>query len=307
MKTHLGIAVVFTFLLAGCAVVEPKETVSDRVVELTEQAFLLNNEVKDFMPNLSREAVEDLVYQMENENSNLIGIDTAYDSITEGLTDDAAGKKVICYKLPVTFSFTGNERTIEDFLKWLNSVNSKVVMNKFELSELETDYDVKCLVCFIGESAISGIGSNSNAVSLIKKDKTVKEEEEIVLRDFDVNLTVRPSNSDAASVTVATENGNALRSDENSTIKAVAKFYKEGSQCYCQYSLGNETQTDKISVGNEVKFDVLSCKHKLDTDLISVDLNVQNNLSIPVDVVVYNDSDNRVKITKTGSVEVNRK
>ena len=307
MKTHLGIAVVFTFLLAGCGVVEPKETVSDKVVELTEQAFLLNNEVKDFMPNLSREAVEDLIYQMENENSNLIGIDATYDAISEGLTDDAKGKKVTCYKLPVTFSFTGNESKIDDFLKCLHSVNSKVVMNKFEVNELENDYDVKCLVCFIGESASIGIGSNSNAMSLVKKDKAVKEEAEIVLRDSDLNLTVRPSNSDAASVTLSAKGGNALRSDENDTIKAVAKFYKEGNQCYCQYSVGSEIQTEKISIVKEVKVDVLSCKHKLDTDFISVDFSIQNNLSVPVDVVVYNDSDKRVKITKTGSVEVNRK
>jgi len=307
MKTRLGIAIVFTFLLTGCGVIEPKETVSNKIIELKEQAFLLNDEVKEFMPNLSQEAVEDFIYQIKNENILLIGIDETYDSITEGLTDDESGKKVSCYKLPVTFSFTGTVEKIEEFLRCLSAVDTKVVMNKFEVTEAEVGYDVECLVCFIGESATLGIGNNSTALSLVKKDKAVKEEEEIVLRNFDVNLTVRPSNSDAAAVTLSTELGNALRSDENGLIQAIANFYKENGQFYCKYSIGDQSQIDKITVGNEVKFDILSCKHKLDTDLISVDLAIQNNLSVPVSVVVYNDSDNRVKITKTGSVEVNRK
>lgn len=307
MKMRFGILFLFVFLLAGCGVKDESELVKEKITELTNQAFSLNDAGKEFIPNLSQELVKDLIYQVKSENSVLSGMTESYDAISEGLTDGEFGKKVLCYKLPVTFRFNGDEENVKTFLSCLSGLDSKIVMNKFEIDEAENGFDVECLVCFIGESTVSGVGGSSNALSLVKKDKSVKEEEEIVLRNFDVNLTVRPSNSDAASVVLSTEAGNSLKSDENAVIGVTARFYKENGQFYCKYSVGDDKQTDKITVGSDVKFDILSCKKKLDTDAISVNLSIQNDLSVPVSVIIYNDYDNRVNITKNGSVEVTRK
>lgn len=307
MKAYLGIAVVVVLVLSGCGMKTSKNLPENKVGELTEQAFLINESKKEFMANLSQEAVEDLMYQIKDKNAKLIHVDEDYDTITEGLTDDKDGKRVSCYKLPVEFSFSGDAVLIKEFLQALGDIDSKVVVNKFELTENEPGYDVDCLVCFIGESAKNSVGGSSNSLSLVKKDKTVKEEEEVVLREADVNLTIRPSNSDAAAVTLSTEAKNALYYDENKAVAIKTIFYQEGNNYYCNYSVGDNVQTDKITVGKEVKFDILSCKRKLDEDKVSVDLMIENKLSQSINVVLYKDADKRVSITKSGDVEVSKK
>jgi len=308
MKNQIAlVGVCIALLLTGCGTKPIEKNTEDKVSELTELAFLMNETNKEFVSELSKEKAEEFVYQMKDENYKLLVVDEEYGEISEGLTDDGNGKKVNCYKLPVTFSFIGSEKLVTDFLDSLKNRNAKIVMNRFDVTPHEEEYKVECIASFIGKSAKTEVGGISSSLSLVKNNKEVKEEEEIVLRDFDVNLTIRPSNSDAAAVAVSTEAGNSLYSDINSKITVKTDFYRDGTAYYCKYSIGDQTKTDKIVVGNDVKFDILSCKKKLDTDEISVDLTINNNLTIPVSVIVYNDSDSRVNITKLGSVEVNKK
>ncbi|MBP3285232.1 MAG: hypothetical protein J6M02_07025 [Clostridia bacterium] len=307
MRTHVLVAIGIMVLLTACGMQNTQDDATKQVEELTKQAFLLNENKKAFMAELSQESIEDLFFQIKDENDNLTALSEFYGSVTEGLTDNDKGQKVNCYKLPVTITFSGNESLIKEFLDALQKLDVAVAMNKFDVTEENGEYRVDCLISFIGTSAKAGVGGSSNSFSLVKKDKAVKEEEEIVLRDFDVNLTIRPSNSDAAAVTLSTESGKSLTRDENEETDVKVSFYKEESQFYCQYSVGGQTQTDKITVGDKVKFDVLSCKRKLDTDQIKVNLTIENRLEKAVSVIVYNDLDGRVKITKSGSVEVEKK
>jgi len=307
MRTRLWIMLSLIFLLAGCGETIPKDKANDKVEELTEQAFLLNENKNPFMQELSVETVEGIVFQMKEQNDSLMNVTETYGTINEGLTDDGTGKRVLCYKLPITFSFSGNESVVNDFFTFFRGVDSKFVVNEFEVEELESDYSVECIISFIGQSVSKDSNVKSNALTMVKNNGVVKEEEEVVLRDSEVNLTVRPSNSDAAAVALSTETGNAVYCDENKEISVKTTFYKEGNSYYCKYSVGEETQTDKITIADVIKFDILSCKRKIDEDKISVNLVIENQLSKKVDVVVYKDSDKRVKITKSGSVEVKNK
>jgi len=308
MRKHLGLlGIAIVLVLTGCKGEIAEKKNDDKINEFVEQAFTLNEVNHAFMEDLSKEKVKEFVFQMKDENYKLIAMNETYSEIAEGITDDGNGKKVCCYKLPVTFSFCGDESLINDFLNSLKNRDTKIVMNRFEVTEEDDRYSVECLASFIGSSAKVGVGGASNSFAVAKNAKEVKEEEKIVLRDFDVNLTVRPSNSDAAAVTVSTEAGNSLYKDENELTDVIVNFYQEGSSYYCKYSVGDQSKTDKISVGSEVLFDILSCKKVLDTDDIAVNLTIQSTLSKKVSVMVHNDSDERIKIMKSGNVEVSRK
>jgi len=298
---------ILVLLLAGCnGKVDDKKT-NDVIIAFTERAYAVNELTKEFIAELSRETVEDFVFQMKDTNSKLIALSEEYGEIVEGITDGENRKKVNCYKLPVAFTFSGDESLVNVFLDFIENADKKMVVNQFEIEEVENGYSVRCLVSFIGSSAKLGAGNASNTLSFVKKSKEVKEEEEIVLRDFDVNLTVRPSNSDAAAVAISTEVGNALYSDKNSAVDVNVEFYKEGTQNYCKYSVGEQVQIDRISINDEIKFDILSCEKKIDTDEVTVNLTIENSLAKKVSGIIYNDPDKRIKVTKTGSVEVSRK
>lgn len=307
MKIRLIITgIIIIFLLAGCAGKDIEEN-DNKVIELTEQAFLLNESNHVFIDELSKSKAEELVFEMKENNCKLVGVNEEYGKVTEGLTDAGNGKKVSCYKLPVTFSFSGDEQDIVDFINSLKNSSAKIVMNRFELEEENEKYSLDCVVSFIGSSSKIGVAGKSGSLSMVKNEKEVVNDDEIKLRDFDVNMTIRPSNSDAAAVTVSNDSGNALYSDENAEIDVKTIFYKDGNSYFCEYSVGSQTQKDKISVGNEVKFDILSCEKVLNIDAICVNLLVENKDSKKVSVVVYNDPDERVKITKSGNVEVSKK
>ena len=307
MKNCLFIFTVISVLfLTGCGVnnVEQRD---NNVNELTELAFSLNELENPFMEDISEENVEQAIFDMKLQNDKLVGINETYGKVHEGLIDSGDGKKVTCYKLPVTFSFNGNKALMTDFINSLKAATTKVMMSRFDLEGENDAYSLNCVVNFIGSSSKTGYSGRSQSFSMVKSETPVEDDDEIVLRDSEINLTIRPSNSDGAAVTVSSELKNSVYSDENKEINVNTTFYKEGNGYYCKYTVENQVQTDKITVGNDIKFDILSCKKVLDDDAISVNLVIDNQTSKKVSVVVYNDPDERVKVSQSRSVEVSKK
>ena len=127
------------------------------------------------------------------------------------------------------------------------------------------------------------------------------------LRDFDVNLTLRPSNSDSSAVMIGVRNSkNCLYSDENSKHDVKVEFTKQNGKFYAEYSINDgHSKTEAFSSNGDIKFDILSCKKLLDEDNISVDLTVDNKSGKKVSIIVYNDSDSRVNlVSSSGNVEL---
>ena len=133
--------------------------------------------------------------------------------------------------------------------------------------------------------------------------------QDIVLRDFDISMTVRPSNSDSASITlgVVDKADNRVYNDENAKKEVLVKFYNDGKKYYSEYRIGEDKLTTaQITPNGNILFDILSCEVIENGDNIAVDMKIVNNSDKKVSAKVYNDKDRRVSIETEGSVEVKR-
>lgn len=295
------------FMLVGCTNNTDEKLTPDKLFkdEISRVLAIENTSKKDLMNDMSNEAIVEIVDDMM-KNDSLTGLYASYGIETQGIGTDASGKRIFCYKFPVEFDFDGGESEIKAFVKELEEIPSKISVSRFEITNKDEQFHVNSIVNFLGDIESTSI-SGSSPINFKKNSVEVNEEKAIVLRDFDVNLTVRPSNSDSSAVTIGLKgNDHCLYSDENFKHDVVVNFYKNDGKFYAEYTInGNASRIESFIPKDNIKFDVLSCKRLLADDYIDVDLTINNSSGMAVSVIIYDDSDNRVNIvSKSGNVDV---
>lgn len=310
MKKIILLALV-AFLVAGCGEkaeekVDPEKLFKEQISTMLN---IENESGKDLMQDMSSEAVTDIVTNIM-QNELLSAIDVNYGSESQGIGTNINGDRILCYKLPVEFSFDGMEENINAFVEEVKKISSRVSVSKFDVTEKDGKYNVNAVINFLGDMASTKLSGNSG-VNLQKKAVETEEEGAIVLRDFDVNLTIRPSNSDASAISLGVKNDteNVLYEDSNKVEGITVNFSKQGNKISAEYKSdsGESKQASFVSTG-DIKFDILSCKKELEDDYVGVNLTINNTSGKKVSVIIYNDKGDRVNIVgKSGNVEVSEK
>ena len=294
-------------VLVGCSNVSDEKINPEKIFkdEIAQVLNIENMSNKPLISNMSPEVVVDAIDKiMQNEELKELYVNYGVES--QGIGTNSEGNRVFCYKFPVDLSFEGGEKEVKQLVTELEKIPYKINVSSFDISNKDDGFRVTAKVNFLGDIESTSISSN-NSMNLKKNSVDVNEEEEIKLRDFDVNLTLRPSNSDSSAVMIGVRNSkNCLYSDDNSKHSVKVEFTKQNGKFYAEYSIDDgRSKTEEFSSNGDIKFDVLSCKKILDEDDISVDLTVDNKSGKKVSVIVYNDFDSRVNlVSSSGNVEL---
>ena len=162
-------------------------------------------------------------------------------------------------------------------------------------------------------SSISSIttkkADNSDEDEDIDTASYEEEEEE----DYSISMTVRPSNSDMAAMTLGKSNGISkkgfLYQDENKVVEATVEFTKVSGTYYVKYKLGDEVYPTtgngiECNPKGNLKMLVNSAKRKTTDDMVAVKLNVKNNTDKKVEVEIKDDDKQnpRIKMRTEGNV-----
>ena len=294
-------------VLVGCSNVQDEKVNPEKLFK-DEIALVLNIENvsnKPLISNMSSEIVVDAIDKIM-QNEYLKELYANYGVESQGIGTNSEGNRVFCYKFPVDLSFEGGEEEIKQLVGELEEIPYKINVSSFNIENKEDKFKVTAKVNFLGDIESTTVSSNSS-VNLKKNNVDVNEEEQIKLRDFDVNLTLRPSNSDSSAVMIGVRNSkNCLYSDENMKHNVKVEFTKQNGKFYASYSIDDgQSKTETFSSNGDIKFDVLSCKKLLEDDDISVDLTIDNKSGKKISVIVYNDIDSRVNlVSSSGNVEL---
>lgn len=295
-------------LLVGCSN-NTNEPVNPDTVFKEEIAKVLAIETtshKNLINDISNEMIADIVNDIMS-NEYLGSLYASYGAESQGIGSDANGNKVFCYKLPVEFDLDGGEKEVKEFAHELEEVPVKIAVSRFDVSNKDDKFHVNAVVNFLGDIESTSISSNSSSPVNFKKNTVeVNEDKGISLRDFDVNLTIRPSNSDSSSIALGVKNSSkCLYSDDNAKHDIIVNFSKQSGKFYAEYSInGGKSITESFSSSGDIKFDILSCDRVLNDDYITVDLTINNDSGKKVSVVIYDD-DNRVNVvSKSGNVTI---
>ena len=297
--------------LAGCAS-SAKEATNPNVIFKEElETIALVNDMQDkiLIEELKKEDAEELLdelFQFAVFEDSII----EYGDIIEGIGSDGKGGRTFCSKLPVDITFVGGEGAIKKFAKYFTELDNVVSIGNFDIEVLSEDkYKVNTVVSFMGKGSTSTLSKRAKEYSIKQNKIEIDEVEEIVLRDFDISMTVRPSNSDSASITlgVVDKVDNRVYSDENSKKEVFVRFYNDGKKYYSEYKIGEDKLiTAQINPNGNILFDILSCEIVENGDNILVDMKVVNNSDKKVSVKVFNDKDKRVGLVTEGNIEVKR-
>jgi len=234
-----------------------------------------------------------------------------YGEIVQGAGSDGHGGKVFCCKLPVDVMFAGNEKCVEEFVKYFEDIDKVISFGDFKVDEIEDGkYEVHTVINFLGKASGGSLEGSKKLYTIKKNEVEVEEEEQIVLRDYDISMVIRPSNSDAAAISLGVINDGDHRvyNDENLKKDVNVTFSNDGNKYYCKYNIGDdEVEEALITPSGNILFDVLSCDVEESDDEIEVDLHVFNNSNKKVSIAVFDDKDGRVNIVeKVGNVEVKK-
>lgn len=294
-------------VLVGCNNVSEEKVNPEKLFkdEIAQVLNIENVSNKPLITNMSSEIVVDAIDKLM-QNEYLKELYANYGVEAQGIGTNTEGNRVFCYKFPVDLSFEGTEQEIKELVHELENIPYKINVSSFNIENKDDKFRVTAKVNFLGDIESTSVSTNSS-VNLKKNNVDVNEEEQIKLRDFDVNLTLRPSNSDSSAVMIGVRNSkNCLYSDENSKHDLKVEFTKQNGKFYAEYSINDgHSKTEAFSSNGDIKFDILSCKKLLDEDNISVDLTVDNKSGKKVSIIVYNDSDSRVNlVSSSGNVEL---
>lgn len=234
-----------------------------------------------------------------------------YGEIVQGAGSDGNGGKVFCCKLPVDVNFVGTEASVERFVEYFEEVEDVVSFGDFKVEALEDEkYKVNTIISFLGKDVGESLTSGKREFAIKKNEIDIKEEEEVSLRNFDVSMIIRPSNSDSVAISLGVINDKDYRvySDENIIQDIRVTFSNIGSNYYCEYSIGDGDPIKvQIKPNRDILFDILSCDIVELDDKIGAALYISNNSNKKVSVNVYEDKDNRINIIKTvGNIEVKK-
>lgn len=234
-----------------------------------------------------------------------------YGEIIQGAGSDGNGGRIFCCKLPVNVKFVGTEASVHRFVEYFENVDEVVSFGDFKVETLEDEkYEVNTVINFLGKAAGSTLTNEKREFAIKKNEIEVKEEEEVSLRDFDISMIIRPSNSDSSAISLGVMGDKDYRiySDDNDKKDVKVTFSNSGSNYYCEYSIDNLFYNKaSIDPKGNILFDILSCEIIEKDDKVAIDLHVINNSNKKVSVAIYEDEDNRVNlIEKVGSVEVKK-
>lgn len=293
-------------VLVGCnngkeEVINPEKLFKEEIALVLDIENVSN---KPLISNLNGEIIVDVIDTMM-QNDYLKNLYADYGVQSQGIGTNDKGNKVFCYKFPVDLTLDGGEKEVKELVEELRNIPYKINVSSFDIKNKDGSFHTTAKVNFLGDLESASVSGNSS-VNLKKNNVEVNEEEEITLRDFDINLTLRPSNSDSSAVAIGVRNSqNCLYSDENSKHSVNVTFTKQNGKFYAEYSIdGGRSKMETFTSSGDIKFDILSCKKLLDDDEIAVDLTVDNKSGKKVSVVVYNDSNSRVSmVSSSGNVE----
>ena len=307
-KAFIGILMII--LLTGCGEKTNEETNVNVTFkeELAMVSKISDSTEKKLADNILVEDVEKIFDEIFDstifENSNV-----EYGEVTQGAGSDGNGGRIFCCKLPADVEFTGPEESVEKFVKYFSEIDNVVSFGEFKIEPLEGEkYKVTTIINFLGKAAGGSLSSGKKEYTIKKNEIEVEEEEGIKLRDFDISMVVRPSNSDASAISlgVVSDKDYRVYSDENVKKDITVTFSNEGSKYYCEYNIGNMASTKvPIKPNGNILFDILSCEVVEADDEITVDLHVVNNSDKKVSICTYDNDDKRVNVVeKSGNVEV---
>lgn len=301
------------FLLAGCSNQANKELSTDDIFkeELKLVSKIDDAEGKKLLEDVETDRVQaifDNLFSSESFERNNI----SYHEVSQGISPDGKGGVTFCTKLPVSVEFVGNRESVGEFLRELEGLDNAISFGKFDIENLENGkYKVTTLVDFLGYIKNEEIFANNKGYTISRKEVKTEKDEEISLRNFDVSMIIRPSNSDAASVSLGVIGDKDYRvySDDNDKMEVKVVFSNEGSKYFCEYKIAEGSFTKaQIKPNGNILFDILSCEIAENDDDILIDLYISNNSNKKVSVVTYDDKDKRVNIAdKSGNIEVSNK
>jgi len=312
MKKVLAGAIAI-FLLAGCGNNTSKErTTADAVFkeELVAVSKIGDAKGKSLPEQLILEEIKETfngIFDLDIFESH----SEDYGDIIQGAGPDGNGGRIFCCKLPVDVKFIGPESSVERFVEYFEKIDDVVSFGDFKVKALENEkYEVNTVISFLGKAAGDSLSEGKREFAIKKNEIEVKEKDEVSLRDFDISMIIRPSNSDSAAISLGVLDGKDYRiySDENVKKDIKVTFSNSGSNYYCEYNIGNSNFIKApIKPNGNILFDILSCDVIELEDNIAVDLHVINNSNKKVSIATYEDNDNRVNIVeKVGSVEVRK-
>lgn len=296
-------------LLVGCSnntnePINPDTVFKD---EISKVLALENTSRKSLIEDMNSDMIVDIVNDIMS-NEHLGNLYASYGIESQGIGSDSNGNKVFCYKFPVEFDLDGGEQEVKAFANELEEIPVKINVSRFDVTNKDDEFHVNAIVNFLGDMDSMSLSDNSSSPINFKKNTVeVEEEKELVLRDFDINLTIRPSNSDSSAIAIGVKNSNkCLYSDENSKHDIIVNFSKKNDKFYAEYSInGGSSMTESFKTTGDIKFDILSCDRLLDDDNIGVNLTINNNSGKKVSTIIYDDGDKRVKVVgKSGNVTV---
>lgn len=310
-KIFAGVLAVL--LLTGCQNAEKKENSTNAIFkeELAIASKIGEATGKVLSEELIIENIEtifDGIFDLAIfESSNV-----EYGEITQGTGSDGKGGRVFCCKLPATVEFVGSEASVEKFVEYFNDVDCSVSFGEFNITPLEDEkYEVNTLINFMGKAVSGSLSEGKSGYTIKRNEVEVESKDETTLREFDIAMIIRPSNSDSSSVSlsVGDDKANNLYSDDNEKKDVYVTLSSESGTYYCEYKIDDgEYKKAKIKPGRDILFDILSCEVIESEDKISTDLHITNNSEKKVSVFIYDDDDSRVRVAdKTGSVEVKNK
>jgi len=297
------------FLLTGCGKDSDK---SETVNSVFKDEFLAISEIseakgKHLSDEIKAEEIDEIfkgIFDLAIFESSSV----EYGEVVQGAGSDGNGGKVFCCKLPVNVTFTGTEASVEKFVKYFEEVDEVISFGDFKVNETEDGkYEVNTVVNFLGKASSATVSGGKTEYTIKKNEVEVKREDEITLRDFDVSMVIRPSNSDSSAVSlgVVSDKDYRIFSAGNEKKDITVTFGNDGKY-YCEYSVeGEEKEKAYISPKGNILFDILSCDIVEADDEIKTDLYIRNNTNKKVSVAVFDDEDGRVKVVeKEGTVEV---
>ncbi len=303
------------FLLSGCVEQKDNKEKNPNVIFKNELVMIsdigearnkvLNNEiVEENVKNILDDIFSFAIFESSNVD---IG------EITEGTGPDGKGGRIFCCKLPVKLSFIGTEASIRKFVTYFDELDNVVSFSDFQIESLEEEgkYKVETIINFFGKTKSEAVAESKKAGYTIKKNQAeIKEEDEIVLRNFDISMVIRPSNSDASAISLGVESDQDYRifDNDNSKKDVIVEFSNNGGKYYSKYSIDGENETTvNLKPNGDILFDIISCEVIEEDDDIRTDLHVINNSNKKVSLAIFGDKDKRVNIVeKTGSVEVKK-
>jgi len=245
-KVWIGILLIF--LLTGCA--DNNKTTKNTTDDIFKEELVAISKIGDAKgKKLPEELIIDEIKETFNGIFDLAIFEShkeTYGEVVQGAGSDGNGGRIFCCKLPVDVEFVGTEASVHRFVEYFEDVEEVVSFGDFKVETLDDEkYEVNTVVSFLGKATGGNLAEGKKEFTIKKNEVEVNEEEEISLRNFDVSMIIRPSNSDSSSISlgVVSDKDYRVYSDENLKKDIKVIFSNSGNNYYYEYSIGSMVST----------------------------------------------------------------